>query len=180
MFIILWTTDKRELIRLHISGCRCNERLKAKTDGSKCLTYTGLFMKTKKTRGKERKWDGVGVMKDKDLKVEDDKDPHTMGWGFFNLLMRIIDTTKVSIHRFHRRSRKPLWGRVTRVAETEEPECSLELGMWTWGGCGCVSYSVSVRYTTGIKKNLCLLFNGKVRGKEKTYIWVSVWWKTKT
>jgi hypothetical protein len=29
---------KRELKRIHISGYRCNERLKAKTDGSKCLT----------------------------------------------------------------------------------------------------------------------------------------------
>ena len=25
-----------------ICGCRCNERLKAKTDGSTCLTHTGL------------------------------------------------------------------------------------------------------------------------------------------
>ena len=32
----------RELKRIHISRCRCNERLKAKTDGSKHLTYTGL------------------------------------------------------------------------------------------------------------------------------------------
>ncbi len=27
---------------MHISGCRCNESLKTKTDGSKCLTYTGF------------------------------------------------------------------------------------------------------------------------------------------
>ena len=33
---------KRELKRVHISGYRCNERLKAETDGSKRLTYTGL------------------------------------------------------------------------------------------------------------------------------------------
>jgi hypothetical protein len=33
---------KRELKGIHISGYRCNERLKAKTDGSKRLTYTGL------------------------------------------------------------------------------------------------------------------------------------------
>ena len=32
----------RDLKRTHISGCRCNERLKAKTDGSKRLAYTGL------------------------------------------------------------------------------------------------------------------------------------------
>ena len=51
-----WTTDKvrvkrsvyyerkikRELKRIHMSGCRYNERLKPKTDGSKWLTYTGL------------------------------------------------------------------------------------------------------------------------------------------
>ena len=32
----------RDLKRIHISGCRCNERLKTKTDGSKSLTNTGL------------------------------------------------------------------------------------------------------------------------------------------
>ena len=32
----------RELKRIHISGCRCNERLKTKNDGSKRLAYTGL------------------------------------------------------------------------------------------------------------------------------------------
>jgi hypothetical protein len=27
--------------------------------------------------------------------------------------------------------------------------------------------------------NFCLLWSDKARGKEKTYVWVSVWWKTK-
>ena len=27
---------------IHVCGCRCNERLQVKTDGSTCLTYTGL------------------------------------------------------------------------------------------------------------------------------------------
>ena len=30
------------LKRIHIDGCRYNERLNAKTEGSKHLTYTGL------------------------------------------------------------------------------------------------------------------------------------------
>ena len=33
---------KRELKGIHIRGCRCNERLQAKTDGSTRLAYTGL------------------------------------------------------------------------------------------------------------------------------------------
>jgi hypothetical protein len=33
----------RELHRIHIYGCRCNERLKAKTEGSTRLAYTGLL-----------------------------------------------------------------------------------------------------------------------------------------
>jgi hypothetical protein len=33
---------KRKIKRIHIYGCRCNERLKAKTEGSTRLTYTGL------------------------------------------------------------------------------------------------------------------------------------------
>ncbi len=36
------TQIKRELNGIHICGCRFNERLKAKTDGSTCLTYNGL------------------------------------------------------------------------------------------------------------------------------------------
>jgi len=32
----------RELRRIHIEGCRCNERLKAKTEGAKLLAYTGF------------------------------------------------------------------------------------------------------------------------------------------
>ena len=33
---------KRELKRIHINGCRWNERIKSKPDGSKSLAYTGL------------------------------------------------------------------------------------------------------------------------------------------
>jgi hypothetical protein len=38
-----------------------------------------LFIRTEKVRAKERKWDGVGVMKDKKLKLEDVKAPLTLG-----------------------------------------------------------------------------------------------------
>jgi hypothetical protein len=41
-FIYYEQQIKRGLKGIHISGCRYNERLKAKTDGSMCLTYTGL------------------------------------------------------------------------------------------------------------------------------------------
>jgi hypothetical protein len=34
---------KRELKRIDIDGCRCNERLTAKTEGSKRLAHTGTF-----------------------------------------------------------------------------------------------------------------------------------------
>ena len=35
------TQIKREVQGIHICGCRCNERLRTKTDGSSHLTYTG-------------------------------------------------------------------------------------------------------------------------------------------
>ena len=38
-----------------------------------------LFIITEKVRVKESKWDGVGVMKDKELKLEDVKTPQTLG-----------------------------------------------------------------------------------------------------
>ena len=41
-FIYYEQQIKQELKRILISGCRCNERLKAKTDGTNRLTYTGL------------------------------------------------------------------------------------------------------------------------------------------
>ncbi len=37
------TTLTPELKRIHISRCRCNERLKAKTDGPKSFGYTWLW-----------------------------------------------------------------------------------------------------------------------------------------
>ena len=74
------------------------------------------------------------------------------GWGYqgpsHTGLIIIHTTSQVSIHRFLRRSRKPLW---VRVSETKEPECTWEWGVWAWGGCGCVSYSVEVRYTIVIR-----------------------------
>ena len=81
-----------------------------------------LCIITEKMRTKERKWDGVGVMKDKDLKLEDVKDPsHTM---------LIIHT--IWIHRSLRsRSRhQPCGG---RVAETEVSICMCERGAWGRG-----------------------------------------------
>jgi hypothetical protein len=59
--------------------------------------------------------------------------------------LSIIQT--IVIHRFRRRSRKPLWG---RAAETEEPEWKWEWRAWTWGGGGCVWYSAEVRYTIDV------------------------------
>ena len=38
-----------------------------------------LFIIMEKAKAKERKCDGVGVMKDKELKLEDVKAPHTLG-----------------------------------------------------------------------------------------------------
>jgi hypothetical protein len=43
---------------------------------------TFLFTITEKERPKERKYNGVGVMEDKELKIENVKDPHTLGLGF--------------------------------------------------------------------------------------------------
>ena len=53
-----------------------------------------LFIVTEKTRDTERKWYGVGVMKDKELKIEDVKDPHTLGWTSY-ILFEYIDPAEV-------------------------------------------------------------------------------------
>ncbi len=60
------------------------------------------------------------------------QDPSRIG------LSIIRTTTQVSqVHRFRRRSRKPLWG---RAAETEEPECTWEWRVWEWGVYGMIRY----------------------------------------
>ncbi len=56
-----------------------------------------LFIITEKTRDKERKWDGVGVMKDKELNLKDVKDSHTLGWESCILFLYIESTEEVVI-----------------------------------------------------------------------------------
>jgi hypothetical protein len=41
-FFVYYETIHRELNKRHIYECRCDERLKAKDEGSTCLTYTVL------------------------------------------------------------------------------------------------------------------------------------------
>jgi hypothetical protein len=41
-FVVYYETIKRDLNRRLIYECRCDERLKAKTEGYTRLTYTGL------------------------------------------------------------------------------------------------------------------------------------------
>ena len=48
-----------------------------------------LFIITEKTRVKEKKCDGVGVMKDKEVKLHDVKTPHT--WVSYILLVKSLD-----------------------------------------------------------------------------------------
>ena len=45
-------------------------------------------------RDRERKCNGVGVLKDKDLKFEDVEDPHTLG-GESYILFKYIDLTEI-------------------------------------------------------------------------------------
>jgi hypothetical protein len=40
--LLLLSEIKRELRRIHVYGCRCDERIEATTEGSKRLVYTGL------------------------------------------------------------------------------------------------------------------------------------------
>ncbi len=43
MFVFYYEEIKRELNRILIYECRCNERLRGKDEGSTRLTYTGLL-----------------------------------------------------------------------------------------------------------------------------------------
>ncbi len=101
-----------------------------------------LFIITEKSRATERKWDGVGVMKDKERKLEDVKTPsHT--------LLNIIHTIWIHRSRRSRRRHQPCGG---RVVETEESICMCERGAWGRGvggkgGRGHAGTISVVRYT---------------------------------
>ena len=44
LLFVYYESIKRELQGIHIDGCRYNERLNSKTEGSKLLTYTGSLV----------------------------------------------------------------------------------------------------------------------------------------
>ena len=46
-----------------------------------------------KTPWQERKWHGVGVMKDKEMKLEYVKDLHTLGWSSYILLVKFLHSS---------------------------------------------------------------------------------------
>ena len=57
--LVKQTNVKRESKEIHISGCRCNERLKVKTGGSTRLTVDGIpvcayFQQNKKDEDQEK------------------------------------------------------------------------------------------------------------------------------
>ncbi len=58
---------------------RCEENVTRRWNWLDCAKLF-LFIITEKARAEVRKWDGVGVMKDKEMKLEDVKTPHTLGW----------------------------------------------------------------------------------------------------
>ena len=58
----------------------------------------GLFIITEKTRVRERKLDGVGVMKDKVMKLEEVQSPHTLSGSSCILSLHINSTKEVVSH----------------------------------------------------------------------------------
>ena len=62
--------------------------------GLATLGLTVLFIIKEKAKVRERRWDGVGVMKDKKLKLEDVEVPHTLGEAWY-ILFEYIDPTEV-------------------------------------------------------------------------------------
>ena len=87
---------------------------------NKTVNFVILFIITKKSRDKQRKWDFVGVMKDKELKLEDVKTSHTLGWVSYLLLKFLhIDYTEEVVILFEVQLLKP---RNLSVHEREECE----------------------------------------------------------
>ena len=84
ILVVYYESIKWELKIRPIYECRCDERQQTVV----------LFIITEKGRGKERKWDGVGVMKDKEMKLEDVKVPHTLGWAS-SIIFEYIDPVEV-------------------------------------------------------------------------------------
>jgi hypothetical protein len=88
-----------------------------------------LFIITEKARAKERKWDSVGVMKDKELKLEDVKVPDTLGWASYILLVKFVNvnSTKEVVSLFEVELQKP---RNLSAHESEECEHGEGVGVY--------------------------------------------------
>ena len=108
-------------------------------------------------------------MKDKELKLEDVKAPLTLGWASYILQVKFvnIDSAEEVVSLFEVELQKP---RNLSAHESEEYE----------DGEGVGVYDTLFQSDTVHLYFYYLLLRGKARAKEKTYIRVSVWWKTKS
>ena len=79
--------------RLCVLHHRCKHLPSSFSEGQ---SHFMLFITKEKTKDRERKWDGVGVMKDKNLKLEDVEVPHTLG-GVSHILFEHIDPLRVGV-----------------------------------------------------------------------------------
>jgi hypothetical protein len=57
-----------------------------------------LFIITEKARDRERKRGGVGVMKDKELKLEEVNVPHTLGGASYILILYLNSVKEIVSH----------------------------------------------------------------------------------
>ena len=106
-------------------------------------------------RRKREVKDGVGVMKFKEMKLEDVKDPHTLGWSSFILLVKILDIGSVEtvvnlleVELQKNRETFLLW-----TTDTTRPRENI----YTW---------VSVQWKN--KRYLCVLYSG-LRGEPECW-----------
>ena len=57
-----------------------------------------MFIITEKARDRERKRGGVGVMKDKELKLEEVNVPHTLGGASYILILYLNSVKEIVSH----------------------------------------------------------------------------------
>ena len=106
-------------------------------------------------------------MKDKEMKVEDVKTSDTLGWvSYSGLWCLYIDSTEEVVSFFEVELQKQM-----NLSTHESEECDHGEG---------VEYEYASLHIQLEFVYCCLLLIDKTKAKEKTYMWFSVWWKTKS
>jgi hypothetical protein len=195
-FCVYYESRKWELKRRLINEGRCDERLKAKVQEPTCLTYTGLHDKTNEKHIKEKKgqqtrsprirWSNTKSRRDgspTDTQADtqsrsprqDDSDRRFKLWRKRCAVeVTLVTVTLCELKSWNKIKSPNIDGTSTTSKSHTHPAPTITTSK-------SHTHPSHVPPTIKIFWKIVVYYDRikKSRTKDKTYIWVSVWWKTK-